>query len=112
MDFDFRKRFRLDADQLFEPDQFQQREKRADNFGTVRGAFKQFGEAHAAAFGDGFKNKFDLFADGPFILENVARIALAFFEALQDAVDGVEQIENGDIGFDGGRGGFKFQFAR
>ena len=86
--------FGLDADELLEPDQFQQREKSADDFGPVRGALKQFGEAHAAALGDDFQDELDFFADGPFVLENVARVAFALFEALQHAVDGVEQVEN------------------
>ena len=110
--FNFRKRFGLGADELLEPDQFQQREKGADDFGPARGALKQFGEPHAAALGDDFQDELDFFADGPFVLENVARVAFALFEPLQHAVDGVEQIENGDVRLDGGRGGFKFQFAR
>src|SRR5580698_7614841 len=87
--------------------QLQQREKGADDFRAARGALKQFGEAHAAALGKDFQDAFDLFADGPFVLEDVA-----LFEALQHAVDGVKQVENGNVRFRRGRGGFKFQFSR
>jgi len=63
--------------------------------------------------GDGFEDEFDFFADGPFVLEDVARVAFAFFEALQHAVDGVEQLENVKRPvFGRGRGGCKFQFSR
>ena len=63
----------LRADELLEADQFEQRQKGADDFGAAGDAFKQFGEPHAAALGKHFQDELDLLADGPFVLENVAR---------------------------------------
>ena len=40
-DFDFAKMFRLDADELFQADQFQQSQKSADHFRTAGGGGKK-----------------------------------------------------------------------
>ena len=53
---------------------------------------------------------FDFFADSPFVFKNVAEI-FAFVEALQNGVDRVDEIENGDLGARSRGFGVEFELA-
>ena len=88
--FNFGERLRLHACELFQADQFQQREKSADDFRAVRGLFKQLGKFHRAALGEDIADKFNFFADGPLVLVYFARRRRLVRKALEDAVDGVQ----------------------
>ena len=93
---------------MFEADQFEQREERDDDFGAAGGVGEHFGELDGGAFAEGAEEQFDFFADGPFVLKNVARFLRV--ETLEDRVDGVDQVEDRDDEF--GRGGFdELRFA-
>jgi len=52
----------------------------------------------------------DLFADRPFVFENVHRSS-RFVDAFQDLVDGVDEIENRDIRPYGWAVAFEFELA-
>src|SRR5262245_48367809 len=51
-DLDLGKRFRLRADELLEPDQFQQCQEGANDFRPAGGVGEQFGEPHTLPAGD------------------------------------------------------------
>ena len=56
--------------------------------------------------------QFNFFADGPFVLENLARVAFALFEALSTPLTALSRSKMETSGFGAGVGGFKFQFSR
>ena len=107
-DFNFRKRLWLHAGELFHADEFQQRQKGADNLRAVGGLLEQRGESHRAVFGDEVADVFNLLADRPLVLVNFARAGFLGREAFEDAVDGIEQIKNAHFGFR--RRGFGLKF--
>ena len=100
----------MNADELFQADQLQQRQKGANDLRPAGSALKQVGKAHTAAPGNHLEDELDFFADGPFVLENLPGV-VAFLKPPEDGIDGVEQVEDGNVRFGRRRGAFKFQFA-
>ncbi len=90
-DFNIAEGLALEHRQLFEPDQFEQRQKGNHHFGTAGDTFEQVRKLQRRPFAGQAQQVFDFFAHRPFIIENVTQV-LALIEPLQDGVDGVDQV--------------------
>jgi hypothetical protein len=92
-DFDFSEWFALHCDQLFEPDQLEQRQKGDYDLRTAGNSGEQSRKLQLAGCADPLHQLLDFFTDRPFILENIAQV-LALIEALEDGVDGINEVED------------------
>ena len=81
---------------LTHPDQLQHGQKRHDDFGAAGGIGEQFGKLKARQVAEPDPNELDFFANGPSVLVDLARVSIALVEALDDNIDGVDQVKDRD----------------
>src|SRR5262249_38153577 len=97
--FYFGERFGLLDAQLLEANEFEHSQKGDDDFHTAGGGFEQFGKSKAGTFPDGPGEKIDLLAYCPVLFEEIATL-VALAMALEDGIDGIDQVKNRNLGPD------------
>ena len=96
---------------MFQPNQFEQRQKSYDDFRTARGLLEQFGKLQRRPGVDGLPQQLDFFADRPFVFKNVTR-PFALLKAFENVADRVDEVEQRNFGARRRTGRLEFQDPR
>src|SRR3954467_15453605 len=95
-DLDFVEHLSLQRAHLIESNQFEEREKRNDDFDARNNLAEQFRKAHRRAVCHSFEDLFDLLRNREAFAKNFLKI-LARFDALDHLLKGVDQLKNADF---------------